>query len=635
VAVVHRPTFALLGSRDFASSVLAAAVLATPLGHAAVALAAPATRATYYVSPSGNDAGPGAIGAPFATIAHAQSVAAPGDTVYLRGGRYAYTAGTSACASPTAVISAIELSKSGAPGSPIEYLAYPGEKPVFDFSGIKDSCRVKGFLVSGSWLHLEGLEVTGAPQNNTLNHESWGMWISGSNDVFERLDLHHNMGPGLFIQDGGGNLVLDCDSHENYDPLTSNGAGQSADGFGCHIAQGGTGNVFRGCRAWWNSDDGWDFIQAAEVVTVEKSWSWYNGYLPGTMTPAPAGNGNGFKGGGFGVPETKVPASPPSHVIRNCLSFLNKAAGFYANHEPVADHFYNNTAYANHPDFDLLGMLPDGTVQNLGILRNNLAYGGTLLGNATGPMVDASNDSWDLSPALTVGDGDFLSTSVTGMDGPRQADGSLPCVPFMRLSPTSQLIDKGVDVGIAFLGAAPDLGAFEQGACVSSPAPGTGGGPGSGGAAGMTGMTGGAGMMGMTGGATATGGSGGSASGGAGGSGGFGPLATGGTGPAASGGAPVSGGAGGAPVGSAGASPPAGGPPSSPGVRPPGEGVGGGGCTCALDRTVAGHGAGASGTEGQLATALGALLALTIRRRRAVRPIAAQSVEGRCLVISS
>jgi hypothetical protein len=634
---VHRPTFALSTSRDLALPVLAVAVLATLAGHAAVVLAAPGTGATYYVSPSGNDAGPGSMGAPFATIAHAQSVAAPGDTVYLRGGRYAYTAGTTACASQTAVISAIELSKSGAPGSPIEYLAYPGEKPVFDFSGIKDSCRVKGFLVSGSWLHLEGLEITGAPQNNTLNHESWGMWVSGSNNVFERLDLHHNMGPGLFIQDGGGNLVLDCDSHENYDPLTSNGAGQSADGFGCHIAQGGTGNVFRGCRAWWNSDDGWDFIQAAEVVTVEKSWSWYNGYLPGTLTPAPAGNGNGFKGGGFGVPETKVPASPPSHVIRNCLSFLNKAAGFYANHEPVADHFYNNTAYANHPDFDLLGMLPDGTVLNLGILRNNLAYGGTLLGNATGPMVDASSDSWDLSPALTVGDGDFLSTSIAGMDGPRQADGSLPCVPFMRLTPTSQLIDKGVDVGIAFLGAAPDLGAFEQGACVSSPPPGTGGGPGSGGTPGTTGGTGGS---------TATGGAGGGGqrgSGGSGGFGGFGLPATGGAVPSASGGASMSGGTGGGPVGNADASSAPGGA-AGPGAPASGGGASGGGCACAID----GGAADASIPEVDLASALAALAALSARtaaRARRPSPVAAkrapdrtrptQSVEGPCLVITS
>ena len=439
---------------------------------------------TYYVAPTGSDTAAGALTSPFATMAHAQVIAAPGDTVYFRAGTYAYTSGLTTCSSGTDTINAIVLGKSGTVGNLIHYLAYPGETPVFDFSGIKDSCRVKGFLVSGSWLHLRGLEIKGVPQNNNLNHESWGVWVSGSNNTFERLDIHHNMGPGLFIENGGNNLVLNCDSHENYDPLTSNGAGQSADGFGCHIAVGGTGNVFRGCRAWWNSDDGWDFIHAAEVVTVENSWAWNNGYLPGTTMPLAAGNGNGFKGGGFDVPETKVPAQPPSHVIRNCLSFSNKAAGFYANHEPVADHFYNNTSYNNHPDFDLLGMLPDGTVLNVGILRNNIAFAGTLLSNASGPMVDESHNSWDMALGVTVSNADFQSTSMTGVDGPRQADGSLPCLPFMRLAAGSDLIDKGQDVGLPFTGAAPDLGAFESGSCTGSSSPGSGGGPGTGGGAG-------------------------------------------------------------------------------------------------------------------------------------------------------
>jgi len=32
---------------------------------------------------------------------------------------------------------------------------------------------------------------------------------------------------------------------------------------------------------------------------------------------------------------------------------------------------------------------------------------------------------------------------------------------FLRLSPTSSLIDAGIDVGLVFEGDAPDLGAFE------------------------------------------------------------------------------------------------------------------------------------------------------------------------------
>jgi hypothetical protein len=436
---------------------------------------------TYYVAPAGKDTAAGTIDAPWASIGHAQTVAAAGDTVYFRAGKYAYTSGLKTCASGTDTVNAILLNTGGKSGAPIKYWAYPGEIPVFDFSGIKDSCRITGFRVTGSWMYFKGLEVMGVPQNNMLNHESWGIWISGSNNTFEQINSHNNMGPGLFIQDGGNNLVLNCDSHDNYDPLTSNGAGQSADGFGCHIAAGGTGNVFRGCRSWWNSDDGWDLIQAAEVVTIENCWSWYNGYLPETLTSVPAGNGNGFKGGGYGEPPTNVPANPPSHIIRNDLSVLNKDSGFYANHEPVADHWYNNTAYGNHPDFNLLG-----DPANVGLLRNNIALGGTLLSNNTGAGVDDSFNSWDTNLGVTVTTADFQSVSVTELSGPRQADGSLPNLPNFHLAANSDLIDKGTNVGLPYNGSAPDLGCFETGAALGG-AGGAGGAMGAGAASGASG----------------------------------------------------------------------------------------------------------------------------------------------------
>jgi uncharacterized repeat protein (TIGR02059 family) len=72
---------------------------------------------------------------------------------------------------------------------------------------------------------------------------------------------------------------------------------------------------------------------------------------------------------------------------------------------------------------------------------------------------------------VTVSDGDFQSVSTTGMDGPRQADGSLPVLNFLKLAKGSDLIDAGVDVGQAYDGKAPDLGAFEfqSGAIAASP----------------------------------------------------------------------------------------------------------------------------------------------------------------------
>src|SRR4029078_6631450 len=109
---------------------------------------------------------------------------------------------------------------------------------------------------------------------------------------------------------------------------------------------------------------------------------------------------------------------PPQHVVRNCLSVANKASGFYANHHPGPVTFYNNTSVNNHPDFNLLVMNMSGPEIPVGLLRNNIAFGGTLLSNDSG--TDAANNSWTLS-SLTVSAADFQNTSITGLDGPRQA----------------------------------------------------------------------------------------------------------------------------------------------------------------------------------------------------------------------
>jgi hypothetical protein len=466
-----------------------------------------ARAATFYVSPTGSDAAAGTMAAPFASWAQAQTAASPGDTVFFRGGTYRYTTSTATCGNNTAaLVAAVVLSKSGTANAMINYFAFPGETPVFDFSGITDTtnynCRHIGVRVQANFLHLKGLELKGTLQLNNLNHESWCVYvIGGNNNLFELLDAHHNMGPGFFVQTGGANTFLNCDSHENEDTLTSNGDGQSADGFGCHpnnVAN--TGNIFIGCRAWWNSDDGWDFINASAPCTVKYSWSWYNGYKPDAITNgAPvalaAGNGNGFKGGGHGIPQVLPAGTIPQHTVEQNCAFFNKANGVYANHDIVSPFFYNNTSYNNGIDFDLLGDALGDTVgtddTSVGFLRNNLAFGRTLIADNTnpGPISDMFN-SWDTNLGVTVSAADFQSLTFTppascpqaytpggtaccaptdmtcfsGLASARNADGSLPVLPFLRLAAGSDLIDKGTPItGIPFSGAAPDLGCFETG----------------------------------------------------------------------------------------------------------------------------------------------------------------------------
>ena len=89
------------------------------------------------------------------------------------------------------------------------------------------------------------------------------------------------------------------------------------------------------------------------------------------------------------------------------------------------------------------------------------------------------NNTWNLKLDLTEDDfvslddpsmtvtGEDLST-IPGMLGPRNADGSLPNVDFLKLKKGSRAIDKGEDLGFPYAGEAPDLGAFEYGLSSSS-----------------------------------------------------------------------------------------------------------------------------------------------------------------------
>jgi hypothetical protein len=70
------------------------------------------------------------------------------------------------------------------------------------------------------------------------------------------------------------------------------------------------------------------------------------------------------------------------------------------------------------------------------------------------------SNNWFTLP-LTVKSTDFQSLDASQMTLPRQADGSLPNLTFMNLTPGSDLIDAGLNVGLPYNGAAPDLGAFE------------------------------------------------------------------------------------------------------------------------------------------------------------------------------
>ena len=532
-------------------------------------LAARSARATdYYVATTGSDANAGTMASPFATLQKGVTTAVAGDTVYIRGGTYNIT-------TPATSGAGINFTKSGTATNPINYFAYQAEIPVFDFTNmvISTTGYTHGFVINASYLHFKGLEIRYVPMNTFSNN---GVAVTGGgDDIFELLNMHHNSGNGIFIgsKTAGGHQILNCDAHDNYDATSSQGQGQNADGFGVHYQTTGATTIIRGCRSWWNSDDGYDLINQEVPVTVENSWAFGNGYaMYGTFNPAD-GNGNGFK---MGSSQTGV-----RHLVQNNVAWKNKASGFYANHSTGGNTWYNNTSFMNGTQYNMLASpagMPDTTITLTGslvhIMRNNIGYPNKNT-NMTG--VDTMFNSWDLG--LTPAAKDFASiadpsVSMTGVGvessgalGPRAADGSMPAVDFLKLAAGSQMIDKGTDVGLPYVGAAPDLGAYEYGATTttgtggasttgtggagtggsSTGGTGTGGSKGTGGTGASAGRAGTGGGTG-TGGTTTTGLDGGLPTGTGGntttGTGGTTSTGTGGTGPDGTGGASATGGAG-------------------------------------------------------------------------------------------
>ena len=87
-------------------------------------------------------------------------------------------------------------------------------------------------------------------------------------------------------------------------------------------------------------------------------------------------------------------------------------------------------------------------------LANNISVNGA----ATVANAMERNNSW--SAGFSATEADFQSVDLSLARADRNPDGSLPDSPLFRLTAGSALNTAGVDVGLPFEGAAPNLGAF-------------------------------------------------------------------------------------------------------------------------------------------------------------------------------
>lgn len=449
----------------------------------------------YYLAPGGTGNGM-TIDKPFGDPIKAFAALKAGDVLYVRGGTY-YLSQT------------IKVNQTGTADKRICVFAYPGdtERPVFDFSGqprstSTEAASYRGVMhnIGANYWHYRGLDFCHAADN--------GMKLEGSYCVVELCRFYGNEDTGLqqgFGKDSKGNntrntefkygrynIIVNCDAFDNHDPWTNGG---NADGFAIKLYP-GPGNEFHGCRAWHNSDDGWDLYYTVFPIVVDNCWVLNNGF--------DKGNANGFKMGGCKQGGTSTGA----HVFKNCIAAFHAKKGFDQNHHREGSYLINDLSFGNGINYGYNMEKPD---YGNWVLRNcvGFAYGSQKMErnsaftiapdidyctwttlDHTNPMGEKASSN-GTSYSKTIGNyaSEYEDLSYETAIGDRQENGELP-LKFGRLKAGSKLIDTAtpitdfktidahktayeyadnapqtwsVTLNIPYVGKAPDYGPYEFG----------------------------------------------------------------------------------------------------------------------------------------------------------------------------
>ena len=390
---------------------------------------------TIYVAPypTGTYYGNGSKEFPY-DINTAIKLVVPGQTIVLMEGRYELETGLR-----------IERGINGTEELPIRMIGDPEAttRPVIDFMGMGT-----GITHGGNWWYFYGFDVT-----NTIDG-SKGFQVSGNNNVLDQINTYYNGNTGIQIsryhvvdltidQWPSNNLILNCTSYGNADS-----GYEDADGFAAKLTI-GEGNVFDGCVAHHNADDGWDLyakIATGEIgaVIIRNCISYSNGYLEDGTN---AGNGNGFKMGGDSL--------PGQHQLINSIAFNNKAKGIDSNSCPdiivtncisynngshnVA--FYTNSAKTT--DFVANGIISikDSNVSKLTHIEGNpleVKESFKPLGNQDVDKYENSTNYYWNAKASQNSDGKELTTDIfvsTEFNGfTRNEDGTINLHGFLELN---------------------------------------------------------------------------------------------------------------------------------------------------------------------------------------------------------
>jgi len=418
----------------------------------------------YFVSTTGSDKNPGSETKPFRTIQKAASVVLPGDTVWIRGGEYKEI---------------VTITRGGQKGKTVEFRNYGDEEVIID-GGDRHVPEWNGLLnVKGaSYVNISGI--------NVRNSGERGIWLTA-----DAVNSHISLGdcrvkntaksafaieqvngcqlinceataagdgyPGFYLFDNKEVVLENCVSHNN----GGNGGGL-AQGF---VFYGGSNYEVRRCSAFENSRDGFD-TGGGTVGTQDIQFTDCSSYRNGED--------------GFGLNSYARNA-----IYRRCLIYDNDGSGF---------NIYEGASQVEIDNCTIVGCAhyfwidgsddPSQGVENVRV-RNCIGYGVQNRGIITiAPFNGISFDYncwsgvysgygafclWNMGPGeipLIYDDiGSNRSWSLQLGQGQHSFAGDPGFVNLSgndyHLRSDSPCIDKGLNVGLPFSGAAPDMGAFE------------------------------------------------------------------------------------------------------------------------------------------------------------------------------
>jgi parallel beta-helix repeat protein len=281
-------------SQAFAAALAGLAILAI--------LAPPAGAATYYVSPTGNNAGAGSTGAPWQTLQYAANHVGPGDTVNVLPGNYA----------------GFDIRHGGTAALPITFAAQPGAtiNQVIP-GGRKDGINIE----NASYITISGFTLIGTANNTTSE--------AGIRVVGDGFDNANAFSQGVVLRNNK------CDQWGVWGIFTgftndilieNNECSRSAQQHGIYFSNSADRPVIRGNRVWGNAAAG--IHMNGDIDTGNTTLPGVDGIVTGALVEKNVifGNGAGSAisaGGGAGINADGVQNS----TFRNNLLYDNHASG--------------------------------------------------------------------------------------------------------------------------------------------------------------------------------------------------------------------------------------------------------------------------------------------------------------------